>query len=323
MSSCSVALCVCNGARFLEEQLSSLNAQTSLPGELVICDDASDDESVRILEKFAEAALFDTRLTANATRLGVRQNFEQAIGQCSKEFVALCDQDDVWLPQKLSTLVSLLAKDPGTSAVFSDAMIVSADLSPLGYTMWQQIGFSSERRRLLAEDRPWEVLVKDPVVTGATLVFRRRLLEFILPIPEGWMHDAWIAQIAASQGRLVAVDEPLVLYRQHEGNVIGGKRVSIADQIRRAQALGRTGLIERELTRHRALRDRLVTFSSTARRDEMLSAVHAKLDHLARRRDVPNNRVLRGKTVLREWLNGNYGRFAKDWRNIAADLFMP
>ena len=137
------------------------------------------------------------------------------------------------------------------------------------------------------------------------------------------MHDAWIAQIAASQGRLVAINDPLLLYRQHTGNVIGGKKETFFKQIKRAEKLGRKGLVERELKRYRALLERLVSFPSTPRRDEMLGIGKAKLEHLERRKHLPANRLLRWPSVLREWLNGNYNRYAKDWRNVAADLLMP
>lgn len=250
-------------------------------------------------------------------------NFERAIQSGTGGLIALCDQDDVWLPNKLKRLVDAMERDPDVVAVFSDAVVVDADLKQLGYTMWRQVGFTQPRQRQIRENRPWEVLFKDPVVTGATLMFRRELLPYILPIPDSWMHDAWIAQIAASQGRLVAVKEPLILYRQHAGNVIGGKRLSLSEQLHRANRLGRLGLVERELKRYEALRDRLASFPTTHRRDIMLALAEAKLVHLGSRMHLHTNRLFRWPTVLKEWLNGNYQRFAKDWRNIAADLLMP
>jgi hypothetical protein len=237
--------------------------------------------------------------------------------------IALCDQDDFWLPTKLDRLTAAIEEQPDTVAAFSDAEVVDASLNPLGYTMWQRIGFSSARQDQVREDRAWHVLFKDPVVSGATLMFKRKLIPFILPIPDCWVHDAWIAQIAASQGRLVAINEPLVLYRQHSANVIGGQRIPFSEQLRQASMLGRLGLVEREIGRYRALYDRLKTFPATPRLNIMLKLAEAKLAHLGRRHNLADRRLFRLQDVLGEWLNGNYGRFAKDWRNVAADLLMP
>lgn len=319
----SVVLCTCDGARYMYAQVDSLIDQTIWPDEVIICDDASEDDTLCLLERWSAAAPFQVRLFRNMFRLGVRGNFEQALGRCTGGLIALCDQDDVWLPNKVGALTSAIMHSPHAVAAFSDAAVVDSNLSSLGYSMWRHIGFCQARQRIMREDRPWEVLFKDPVVSGATLMFRSALLPLVLPIPSCWMHDAWIAQIAASQGQLVAVEDPLILYRQHTGNVIGGRKVSVLAQMRRAQGLGRVGLVKRELRRYTALRDRLATFPTTPRRDVMLTMAEAKLEHLSRRAALPTNRLLRGSTVLGEFLNGNYSRFAKDWRNVVADLFMP
>ena len=175
----------------------------------------------------------------------------------------------------------------------------------------------------MLEDRPWEVLFKDPVVTGATLAFRRSLVDRCLPIPENWMHDAWIAQIAAWHGRVDPVEAPLINYRQHSSNVIGGKRLSVLSQIRRAEAVGRTGLVGRELSRYTALLERLPEQGATPRQATMRKLTLVKIEHLSRRMNLPRNHLRRVPTVFSECLSGNYRRFAKDWRNVVADLFMP
>src|SRR5258708_1747298 len=117
----SVALCTYNGARFLREQLESIAAQTHIPAELVACDDASTDDSFSILESFAKSAVFPVRLVRNEIRVGSTKNFEQAIGLCTGEIIALCDQDDVWLPEKLARIGEELARHRDAVMVFSDA----------------------------------------------------------------------------------------------------------------------------------------------------------------------------------------------------------
>lgn len=322
MTPVSVALCVCNGAEFLGDQLSSLVSQSRPPKEVVIGDDASEDRSVAIINQFSQDAPFEVRLLRNNSRLGVRRNFENVIAHCSSDFIALCDQDDIWLPQKLDILASRLERAPDAVAVFSDADVVDDALVPLGYTMWEQIAFSRERQEQIVGDRPWEALFKHPVVTGATLMFRRELVDACLPIPEAWVHDAWIAQISAVHGRIVTVPKPLVLYRQHLANVIGGRRLSLRAQLRKGEEIGRIGLAEREYSRYQQLLDRLSEFEETQRVRTMRDLAVAKLEHLNRRRSLPANRVRRVPAVVSEVLAGNYRRFAKDWRYVVADLLM-
>ena len=98
----SVVLSTYNGERFLEHQLASLSGQQRLPDELVIRDDSSTDRTYGILERFAATAPFAVTLMRGDRRLGSTPSFELALGRCTGDVVALCDQDDVWLPGKLA-----------------------------------------------------------------------------------------------------------------------------------------------------------------------------------------------------------------------------
>ena len=93
----SVAMCTYNGSRHLSEQLESIGTQTRLPDELVICDDCSSDDTIRIIERFSASAPFAVRLEINTQNLGSTKNFEKAIRLCQGDLIALADQDDVWL----------------------------------------------------------------------------------------------------------------------------------------------------------------------------------------------------------------------------------
>src|SRR5271168_1256902 len=94
----SVAMCTYNGAAYLEEQLESLALQSFPPEELVVCDDVSTDATPQILDDFARRAPFSVRIVKNSANVGYRRNFEQAIGLCQGEVIALSDQDDFWYP---------------------------------------------------------------------------------------------------------------------------------------------------------------------------------------------------------------------------------
>src|SRR5262245_44100178 len=194
----SVALCTYNGSRFLSEQLQSIHTQSRLPDELIICDDRSSDNTVDIIKSFALQTPFPVRLQINSNTLGSTKNFELAISRCHGDFISLCDQDDVWERDKLASLEKRFLEAPSVGAVFSDADVVDEQLNSLGYTLWARYGFTKKRRQRLVEGRAFQVLLEQNAVTGATLAFRSWLKEWVMPIPSCWMHDAWIAVVAAA-----------------------------------------------------------------------------------------------------------------------------
>src|SRR4051812_33755133 len=124
----SVALCTYNGAKYLPAQLASLVQQTHLPIELIVCDDSSTDATPQILKEFAAISPFSVRLQFNEANLGSTKNFEKAIGLCTGAVIATCDQDDVWLPQKLERIAAVFDKEPDVGLAFSDAILVDDEL---------------------------------------------------------------------------------------------------------------------------------------------------------------------------------------------------
>ena len=229
----SVALCTYDGARFLREQLDSVARQTRLPYELVVCDDRSSDNTVEIVKAFSSSAPFPVRLYVNEENVGPTKNFEKAIGLCEGDIIALSDQDDVWHPEKLERSEDVLLQTPRAGAVFADADIVDDNLRPLGYQVWKALGFTQVQRGRFARGRALEILLRRNVVQGATLVFRASFKELILPIPVGWMHDAWIAFLIAASAELAFVDEPLMKYRQHPRNVTGVAKEGFVEVVAR------------------------------------------------------------------------------------------
>src|SRR5689334_15342031 len=111
-------MCTYNGAQFLNEQLASIVAQTRLPDELVICDDCSTDKTRALLTTFAATSPIKIKLKINQVRLGSTKNFEQAIGLCESDIIALCDQDDIWLPDKLALTEDAFTTNPVIDLAF-------------------------------------------------------------------------------------------------------------------------------------------------------------------------------------------------------------
>src|SRR3712207_5958138 len=149
----SVAMCTYNGARFLGAQLASVAAQTRTPDELVVCDDRSTDETARVVRDFAKSAPFPVRLHVNEENLGSTRNFERAVSMCEGDLIALCDQDDVWLPQKLARLEEEFARDASALAVFSDAGVVDEEARPAGQGLWESVGVRPEELARISEGR--------------------------------------------------------------------------------------------------------------------------------------------------------------------------
>src|SRR5262245_47180770 len=127
----SIALCTYNGAVYLKEQLDSLAAQTRMPDELVISDDRSTDDTLRLIEEFAATAGFPVRLSVNESNLGIAKNVEKAISLCRGDVILLSDQDDVWHADKLETVEGIFEVKPQLSLVFSNAELVDETLKPL------------------------------------------------------------------------------------------------------------------------------------------------------------------------------------------------
>ena len=216
----SVAMCTFNGGRYLREQLESIAKQTRRPCELIVCDDHSTDDTIAILKQFQAEAPFPVLVIQNALRLGSTRNFDQAIGLCRGEFIALCDQDDRWLPEKLERLSGALTENPFVGGVFSDANLINGDGQPAGTRLFARHKFSAAKQRNFLAC-PTSTLLKHDVVTGATLMFRASIRRYCSPIPASWVHDGWLAWMIALHSRLTLIAEPLIEYRIHAGQQLG------------------------------------------------------------------------------------------------------
>jgi glycosyltransferase involved in cell wall biosynthesis len=216
----SVALCTYNGERFLPQQLASIETQTRLPDELVVCDDRSTDQTLAIVRAFAASVSFPVKIVQNAVTLGSTRNFEHAIRLCEGNLIALSDQDDIWYPNRLERSEQEFIAHPQAGLVFSDADLIDEENRPLSNTLWQRLGFVDKiKRDLLA--RRLVVLAKHRFVTGATVMFRADLRDRFLPIAAGWIHDEWITLITAVFFDLRPIDQPLIRYRIHGSQQVG------------------------------------------------------------------------------------------------------
>ncbi len=320
-SNLSIALCTFNGATFLASQLQSLVDQDQLPSELIIQDDFSTDSTSQILGDFISRAPFQVKLQYNPYTIGFAQNFARAIHRCQSEIIALCDQDDVWIPKKIARITDIF-QNPEVGLVFSNAELVDEKMQTIGYSMWESIKFKNKEIKLMLNKQETAVLLKHYIVTGATLAFRSKFKPLILPIPQNWNHDTWIALLISSISRVWPLPEKLVLYRQHSSNAIGGIKRNIITQIRQALTIDRQQYYEIELARYQQLYQRLISHPEFRPRQEALRQIEAKLQHLETRACLPANRLKRLPKIFREIYSNGYSRFARNWGSIALDLFI-
>jgi glycosyltransferase involved in cell wall biosynthesis len=323
----SVAMCTYNGADFLPAQLESILAQSRKPDQIVVCDDGSTDETRALLQKFEKASPDVILLRFNKKNLGSIKNFEQAIGLCNGDVIALSDQDDVWRPDKLQ-LIEDRFKKQSTGLVFSDAELVEENLTPLNRRMWNEVGFDEHKKKLLRSGRALEVLVTGWTVTGATMAFRAGFKNICLPVPEGiaMIHDGWIALAIAAVADVVALDEPLIQYRQHARQQIGApERVEQGPEPRGLQKL-ETAFKRRNSSADlyqilETLEERLVAFTGFYDTQKALTFVGNYSFHLNVRANLSQRRRLnRVPSILRELLSLRYHEYANGFKSAAKDL---
>jgi len=214
----SIALATYNGAAFLDEQLRTLAEQTVRPHELVVADDGSTDNTLAIIEAFAEAAPFAVRILEVSKRLGYRLNFRRAATACTGDLIAFCDQDDIWSPRKLE-VVARAFDDPEVLLVYHNATVFDgATTRPLHLS---EIELPS-----LASPAPLKT------VNGLLQTFRADLRRFddlwdrSIDHNEGRVilaHDQWYLFLAMFLGKVRFIDQSLLNYRQHTNNVFGVK----------------------------------------------------------------------------------------------------
>ena len=311
----SVALCTYNGAPFIQDQLASIASQSIQPYELVVCDDQSSDTTAELVEAFARHASFRVLFERNSENLGSTRNFEKAIGLCSGTHIAFADQDDLWYPHKLETLLGAFEHDPGLGGVFSDGDIADDQMCLSTGTLWSSVGFTPSFRRKFRTD-PASILLITSVVTGATLMIDARQRESFGQIPASWVHDGWITWMLALKSRIGFVEESLIRYRTHPNQQIGVPPASIR---RRLELLRRTAAsdLAKEAQQFEVLYDRLAADPSN-KFAALLPRLREKIEHDYMCASLPASRFVRAGVVASHWRG--YSKYARGMKSMARDM---
>jgi glycosyltransferase involved in cell wall biosynthesis len=318
----SIALCTCEGAAFLGEQLASFTAQTRRPDEIVVCDDASTDATPAIVSAFARSAPCEVRLEVNRERLGVAGNFTQAMARCTGDVIFPADQDDVWAAEKLAVMEAAFTDHPRAGLVFGDLEITDDRLRPMGYTALEALGFGPAQRRAVEGGRAFDLLIRYNVVSGAAAAFRTRFRDLILPVPACWNHDEWLALVLSAVTEVHLIPRVMARYRQHGEQQVGLRRLNWAGQYRKAWAMGRP-YFQRMVERSEAALNRLRQSPHPLRDPDILPVLGRKLAHARRRLKMRQSGIGRWPRVAAASWRGDYRRFDYGWKSALQDLFMP
>lgn len=211
----SVAIATYNGERYLEEQLDSILTQILKPVEIIVCDDQSTDGTRAILEKYQQKGHLS--FFVNDNRLGFVGNFKRAVSLTKpNHYVALSDQDDIWLPGKIEAALNLILniEVKGQPAmVYSDLMLVDQDKNLLNPSFRNELGQDAYRHCLAT-------LLFGGFVNGCTMLMNPMMRTYFSTIPEkeGFNHDTWIALIAYTFGHTGIEETIHILYRKHINN---------------------------------------------------------------------------------------------------------
>ena len=220
-STISVALCTYNGDKYLADQLDSILSQENPVDEIVICDDGSTDETFSILKNYQTRFPAIFRIFINDENMGYVENFEKALSLCSGEIIFLCDQDDVWYSDKVSSITDFFNKNPSIG-------IVAHDLDLIGTydgkkTFWELRHFSAEKK-FSNQELLKQILHKGNIFPGMTLAITKETLQEYLPLQKVdsiIIHDYELIIKALRDEKFGLISKPLGAYRQHDQQSIG------------------------------------------------------------------------------------------------------
>jgi glycosyltransferase involved in cell wall biosynthesis len=223
-----ILLATYNGEKFLNEQIDSILSQSCKDWQLLIRDDGSTDATVQIINSYIKQYPDKIKLIEdNLGNLGVGHNFEKLLEHSKSEYIMFCDQDDVWLPEKIKLTLDKM-KEAEIShpdipiLIFTDLKVVDENFKIIAESLW------SYHKIDPTEGGLFKNMLYRNIVTGCTVMINKKAKEIVLPIPEYvQMHDWWVAMNTAKYGRIFHIPAATVLYRQHSGNVVGTKKITM------------------------------------------------------------------------------------------------
>lgn len=217
--SISVAIATYNGEKYIEEQLKSILSQLNIDDEIIISDDGSTDNTINIIN-----SMNDKRIKLiQGPKKGVKQNFANAISNCSGKYIFLSDQDDIWVNNKVDKVLNIFENNK-YDCITHNCYVVNGDNSEIIIDSF----FQHRKSKKGIVSNMWK-----NKYLGCCMVFRSDMKKNILPIPNNIeMHDQWIGIICEKYGNSFFYDERLIRYRRHNDNVSSMKHYPLWKMIR-------------------------------------------------------------------------------------------
>ena len=309
----SIALCTNNGGKFLRKQLQSIENQTLIANEIIICDDNSTDNTIQIIQEFSTK--LPIKLYQNKPALKTIKNFEYAIGLCTGDIIFPCDQDDFWMPQKIEKLVKYLIENPDKEVVCSNARIVNEQLDDLGSSLWDKVRLWEKQISDWENGKAFDLLLQGNRVTGCTLAMRHNFAKKAIPFPTDihpdFIHDGWIGILGALNNRIGLLNEPLILYRQHANQQVGiiqrtTEKVEFSSRFSRPRTQKIAPLLERSTFYNNLLNYLCNNYPELKQYSQSLQMIS---EHYKVRSSLPEKRWNRLKPIARNFIKGNYHRY--------------
>lgn len=222
-----VVMPVFNGIKYLDSQIASIYYQSIRPQRLIVRDDGSSDGSQKLIDNCKMKYGDWLQTLPSEGNLGCVANVNMLLQSTTAPYVALSDQDDIWLPDKIEK--SILAMQELEISfgqnfpllVHTDLKLIDADGKELALSFFNYQHLDPYRSTI-------SDLALTNIVTGCTIFLNRSLLNKSLPIPDtALMHDWWLAMTASAFGKIFFIDTTTVLYRQHGKNILGAKGLGI------------------------------------------------------------------------------------------------
>lgn len=222
----SIALATYNGSKFIREQLDSILTQSMDDFEIIVSDDCSTDNTFQILQEYADK---DDRfkIFQNRQNLGFKKNFEHILSLCNGEFIAFCDQDDIWEPNHLETLYKNIEDN---DCIGANSLIIDEKGDSQGDTLLKYL-----RIHVMPKDAEqlFQHELYSNVIQGTASLIRASLVKQALPIPDSIKyHDYWLALIAGLNGKCTYIKDVVLKYRRHSSNASGYQKFSIINAIK-------------------------------------------------------------------------------------------
>ena len=220
-----ILLATYDGDQYIEDQINALLDQTYKNWELLVHDDNSTDHTVKIIREYSKKYPDKIKFIDDDRSFGsAYENFSFLLNQVRSDYIMFCDQDDIWLPNKIEVTLKEMKSMEGIYGkgkpllVHTDLTVIDEYENTLADSFWQYQHIDPYRDSV-------NFLIFQNVVTGCTVMINRKLADLALPMPKDIiMHDWWMALVASVFGKIGIVHGQKVLYRQHSTNDTGAKK---------------------------------------------------------------------------------------------------